>query len=146
MIGKSWNVSQRIMHGLDKKTHKYLIEPVCGTRHMEIKLHKCFINFTKKISVSKKMAMKGLFHSIKHDCQSTTGHNLRMLMIQYGKNRIEDMDIDMTENKQYEIIPNDEMWRVDFIKELIDIKHGIKVVAEFDTKEIDSLLQFTCIS
>ena len=55
------------------------------------------------------------------------------------------MDIDMTEYKQYEIIPNEEMWRVNFIKELIDIKHGIKIVAKFDTREIDSLLQFIII-
>ena len=36
---KTWNVSQRVMHRLDRKTHKYLIEPISETKHIMFHLH-----------------------------------------------------------------------------------------------------------
>ena len=51
-IEKSWNVSQRNIYKLHRKTYKYLIEPITGTRHIIFSLYKRFIKFTKAISSS----------------------------------------------------------------------------------------------
>ena len=33
-VEKSWNVSQRIMLDVPRRTHRYFIEPLSGTRHV----------------------------------------------------------------------------------------------------------------
>ena len=55
---KSWNVSQRNIYKLHRKTHKYLIEPITSTPHIIFSLFRHFIKFTKAISSSKKSTMK----------------------------------------------------------------------------------------
>ena len=79
-IEKTWNVAMRKMLKLDRCTHKYFIEPLSGTQHIKWSLNKRFVNFTCKISSSTKIPMKILFDTIKRDCRSTTGKNLRHVM------------------------------------------------------------------
>ena len=109
-IEKSWNVSKLNIYKLHRKTYKYLIEPITGTRHIIFSLYKRFIKFTKAISSSKKSTMKEITECVKYDCQSTTCRNLRKLMLCFGKDKIEDLDIDVTHGHLYEPIPNDEKW------------------------------------
>ena len=111
-----------------------------------LNLHKRFINFTNKLATSKKTAVRGLFDAIKNDCQSTTGHNLRSLMLYYQTDRIKDLTSDITDDRQYVAIPKAEEWKVNFIKELIDVKHGISLLPGFDREEIKDFLNFACIS
>ena len=99
MTYKSWNVSQRIIHELDRKTHKYLIEPISGTQHIMFALQKRFINFIKKINASKKTALRMLYETVKLDCQSTTGRNLRMLILLYDLDSIDDLLFDVLKGK-----------------------------------------------
>ena len=145
-VEKTWNVSQRKIHGLHRKTHKYLIEPISDTRHITFSLYKRFITFTKKISSSKKTAMKELLECVKDDCQSTTGCNIRKLLLRFGKTKFEDLDIDVMEGHIYEPIPIEEKWRVNIINELIDVKHGTKILPNFSCEEINSFLDLACIS
>ena len=146
MIAKSWNVSQRIMNGLDRKTHKYLIEPVSKTQHIMFHLQKRFITFTESIMTSNKLALRKLFDTVKYDCQSTTGRNLRMLMLRYERNNIRDINTKMLTNYEYAKIPDEENWRINLIKELIDVRHGIKSLPHCNRDEVKCLLDFTCIS
>ena len=73
MVQKTWNVSQRLMHKLNRKTHKYLIEPISETKHIMFHLHKRFCNFVLKLSSSKKLASRCLLSVLKNECQSVTG-------------------------------------------------------------------------
>ena len=145
-IEKLWNVSQRNIYKLHRKMHKYLIEPITGTPHIVFSLYKRFINFTKAISSSKKSTMKEILECVKYDCQSTIGHNLRKLMLRYGKYKIEDLDIDVTHGHLYEPIPNDEKWRINIINELVDVKEGNKILPNFGYEEINCYLDFICTS
>ena len=79
---------------------EYLIEPVSGTRNIIFSLYKRFITFTKNISSSKNSAMKELLECVKDDCQSTTGR-IRNLLLRFGKDRFEDLDVDVTEGHLY---------------------------------------------
>ena len=117
-IYKTWNVSQRIMHGLDRKTHRYLIEPVSESRHIMHAMHKRFIKFFKNIETSKKIALRGLFTKIKYDCQSRTGRNLRHLMLRYDVDLMENIQCERL-NQKYVDIPPKELWRIDVIKEVL---------------------------
>ena len=49
---------------------------------------------------------------VKYDCQSTTCRNLRKLMLRFGKDKIEDLYIDVTHGHLYEPIPYGEKWGI----------------------------------
>ena len=80
-LEKSWNVSQRLIFSLPRETHKYLIEPVSETKHMKQSLMKRFGRFSNMISGSKKNALRNVYNNVSQDCQSTTGYNLRRIML-----------------------------------------------------------------
>ena len=86
--------------------------------------------------------MKEILECIKCDCQSATGRKLRKLMLRFGKKRIEDLDIEITHGHPYERIPDDDKWRVYIINELVDVRHGIKILPNFGYEEINSYLDF----
>ena len=78
-LEKSWNISQRIMLDIPRNTHRYFLEPLSGTQHIQFSLYKRFIKFIDNIKKSKKPTMRHLLPVIKHDYRSTTGRNLRKL-------------------------------------------------------------------
>ena len=133
---------ERIMHGLDRKTHKYLIEPVSETKHIMFVIQKNFMNFTKRIAASKKLAIRVLFETVKYDCQSTTGRNLRRLMVQYELDTIHELGAEATNGKQYATLPEGESWRVDIVKEIVEINQGLLIVTNFTRNELRDILDF----
>ena len=56
-------------------------------------------------------------------------------MLRFGKDRIENLDIDVTDG---------ERCRVNSINELVDVRHGIKILPKFGYEEINSYLDFIC--
>ena len=52
-------------------------------------------------------------------------------MLRFGKDRIEDLDIEVTDGHLYERIPNGEKCRVNIISKLVDVRHGIKILPNF---------------
>jgi hypothetical protein len=85
MIENSWNVAIRKMLNIDFQTHRYLIEPLSCRRHIKFSLLKRFLTFIEKIKDSKKTPITTLLTSIKQDVRSTTGKNLRNIMLAVGK-------------------------------------------------------------
>ena len=80
-LEKSWNISQRIMMDIPRNTHRYFLEPLTGTQHIHFSLYRRFLKFVNNIKNSKKSTMRHMLSVIKHDCRSTTGRNLRNLML-----------------------------------------------------------------
>ena len=87
-IYKTWNTSIRKMFILDRTSHRYFIEPVSNVPHIKIALIKRFINFIEKLSCSTKICARNIFHTMKHDCRSNIGRNIRAIMKYCGKPRI----------------------------------------------------------
>ena len=146
MVLKTWNVSQRVMHGLDRKTHKYLIEPISETKHIVFHFHKRFVNFVKKIQRSKKLALRCLFGYLKSDCQSTIGRNIRHLQNEYHIGEIGEFHTRAATKKEYATIPKEEEWRIHIIKELIDVRQGMITVPGLSYNELKEILTFAAAS
>ena len=53
MTYNTWSSSIRSMFGVDKRTHRYLIEPLSGHKHLTAFLSKRFVKFTDTISTKK---------------------------------------------------------------------------------------------
>ena len=90
-LEKSWNVSQRIMLGIPRNSHRNFIEPLSNTKHITFSLFKRYIKFVDIIESSSKSVMKRMLRIVRRDCRSNTGKNLRKLMRIAGKTSIDDL-------------------------------------------------------
>ena len=48
--------------------------------------------------------------------------------------------------KKYRILPENEKYRVGFIKEIVDVKNNQLEVEGFDDEELEAILQHLCVS
>ena len=138
-LEKTWNVSQRIMLGLPRQSHRYFIEPLSSTKHIRFALMERYIKFAKTVEESEKIVLRTIFQSVKRDCRSTTGENLRNIMKLTKKTNVDDIEIGSTSGLTYHPIPSGEEWKVGFAEELIEIKsnrHGV----DLSTAELDEIL------
>ena len=144
-LEKSYNVSVRIMLGLPVATHKYLIQPLAGGLHVKQVLAKRFLKFCEDLKNSKKAVIKDTFEKIKVDIRSTTGRNLAELAQLLGKPamRLTPNDADLI---IYEKADSSEEYRIEFVKEVIDVKAGILEVEGFDEVELSLILDYLCTS
>ena len=146
MLEKSWNTSVRIMYDLPLQTHKYLIEPISETRHLKFVLIDRFVGFLQQIEKSQKHIPKQLLTFIKHDVKSTTGSNLRNILLLTNKHKIEEITRDDIQKLEYAPIDEKDKWKVGYIKEITDVKFNKLRVENFSTEELDDILEYLCTS
>ena len=145
-VENTYNSSVRIMGSLPRETHKFLVEPITGTPHLKKILCKRFLKFIESIKSSKKIALKNLFKVVKHDCRSVTGRNLLNIKLLVNKTNIDSLVPDDAMDIRYHEISEENVWRVNIVKELTDVKFGESYVEGFSRKELDSILNYVCIS
>ena len=146
MVENSWNVAMRLMLDLPRETHRYLIEPLSNTVHIKKILIQRFLRFLQQIRISSKKSTKFLLNTIMQDTRSTTGSNLRNILLSSSKFTI------------YELVPNDalsvdyhpiaisEEWRVKFISEIINTKHKQLNIINLTDEELEEMLNILCVS
>ena len=91
MVENSWNVSMRLMLDLPRETHRYLIEPLSKTSHIRKVLVQRFLKFLQQIRKSNKVSAKFLLNSICQDTRSTTGSNLRHILLSTNKSSVNEL-------------------------------------------------------
>ena len=79
---------------------RYFTEPLSETRHIKLALIKRFIKFTQKIANSTKTPMKTLYNCIRKECKSTTGNNLRCIMLLLDVDNIDYISTKMLEKDE----------------------------------------------
>lgn len=143
-LEKSWNVALRVFLRMPRNSHKYFIEPLSGQPHLKYKLLKKFVNFVNSIKTSDKKILRNTLQSVMYDCRSTTGNNLRKTMLLlngYDVNCVSKKDI---ERLVYDPIPVSDEWKVEFAKEIIDIKNNRLVLQDFSNKELNGIMEQIC--
>ena len=143
-LENSWNVSFRRTDDLPYQTHRYLV--VSRQMHLQKMLIRRFLSFLKQICRSHKTIPKQLLNSIQADTRSTTGSNIRRILLLKKKeiiDQISDRDIDGIE---YAEISEVDKWRVDIIKEVNDVKFGQSIIDWFTLEDCEEILEFACNS
>ena len=146
MLFNTWNKSVRLMSDVSIRTHRYFVEPLAGKRHLKITLMKRFLNFVQQIEKSSKILPKLLLQTIRNDARSTTGSNLRNILLLTQKYDILKLVPVDALGIQYEPILDENKWKIDMTKELIDAKWGEASIENFSMDEIDELLEYICTS
>ena len=100
----------------------------------------------EKITSSSKKAVKMLMETSKKDVRSITGQNFRNIMLLVGKSSVE--AVKKEDAYKIEYFPIDEMdkWKVDVIKEIIDVKNRILDIEDFELEKLEEILTHLCTS
>ena len=110
------------MFDLPRETHSYLIKPITETKHLKFVLLKRLLIFKEQVKSCDKNLLKMMFEICQNYSRSITGPNLRKLMLLCDKSSISDINSSDIDNLSYKQIPQEETWRIDVIKDLIEIK------------------------
>ena len=105
-----------------------------------------FLGFMEKISKSKKEALKMLMNTAKEDVRSVTGRNYREIMMLVGKTSVTDVIKKDVEKVEYFQMEKKNCWKVELIKEIIDVKSKITKIVNFNTEELETVLKYLCTS
>ena len=140
-MDKTWNTSQRIMLKIPRNSHRYFLEPLSGIQHIKFSLMKRFVKFIKKISNSQKHVLRNILGIVKKDCRSTTGRNLRKIMLLLGNTSIDEINEEDLNKQTYSPVNNHDEWRIVMAKELVEIKNKNVIVHSFTSTELDEILE-----
>ena len=120
----------------------FFIEPLSGIRHIKFSLKQRFIKFVRKISESNKAVLRAMFHTIKLDCRSTTGSNLRKLLLDRNKTSVNQLREENFKSDVYVNIPAGDEWKIVLAKELMEVKNKRLDLHNFTNQEQKELLEF----
>ena len=146
MMENTWNTSIRLMYDLPRQTHRNLIEPISETNHIRFHLIKRFLSFINQIENSPKQASKHLLKTVKHDARSTSGSNLRNILLMTDKYDVDDLNPSDARLIKYHPLNDDETWKVNFILEATDVKFEQLEVDGFQLEEIEEIIDYLCCS
>ena len=145
-IETSYNRSVKIMLDLPYATHRCLIEPLTGERHVKVVLISRFLGFMEKIACSEKKAVKMLMETAKKDVRTITGQNYRNIMLLVGKTTVDEVKKVDAEKIEYFPINEADRWKVNVIKEIIEVKNKHLDIANFELEELEEILTHLCTS
>ena len=144
-LENSYNTSVRIMMGIPRNTHRYLIQPLTESRHLKQSLVLRFLNFCEKLSKCKKEVVRTVFGKLKFNVRSTTGSNLKEISLLVNK-RVEDLSPKEASDIQYHQVRNEDKFRVGFVWEILNVKHGQLEVSGFTETELEMMPENLCTS
>ena len=143
MLENSWNKNVRIYFGLPLQAHRYFLCPISGSSHIRSILMKRFLSFAKNCEVSVKRSVRHLFKVVKNDAQSITGSNIRNILNLLNKDDFSQVVPSDTLALNYHQVENENQWRIELLKELIEIKHG-ELQVDLMPDEIDHMIFDIC--
>ena len=141
----TFNRSVKVMADLPFGTHRNLIEAVSGQQHMSLTLIRNYLNFIQKVRQSSKQVMKQLYNVAKSDVHTTTGCNLRNILLLTDLSSIDDLKPSTVGKIKYKEIMDEDKWRIPLIKEVMDMKSGNTSPPEgWTLEEMAEILDFAC--
>ena len=133
------------MADLPIATHRYLLESLSEQQHMSTTLVRNFLKFVTSIKKSSKPVLKELFAVAKSDVRTTTGSNLRNIMLQTNLLNVEKIHPGTADQIKYKEILEIDKWRVPIIREIIDMKCGDMDPPEgWTIDELQEILDLVC--
>ena len=102
-----------------------------------------FLSFLKMIKKCDKPAIMQLLDVVKSDVRLTTGHNIRHIMLQAGLETPDELLSRHVDVSYHEIVGADR-WRVDLLKEVVDVIVGDMDLLGFEKEELKEIRDYIC--
>ena len=91
------------------------------------------------------LLLKKLDLAVKHDVRTTTGSNLRNILLKTSLTSVYNLHPGIVQQIKYEEIREIDRWRVPIIQEAMDIKCGkVNPPVGWTVEELDEILNFAC--
>ena len=143
----SWNTMVRLVWNLPNTTHRYFVEEISHKPHMKASLYYRYLNFVKSLRSSKKKCVSSLCQRLCDDQGSIIRKNLNIIEKESNCANILSLDSRFVSNHViYAPVPDEEIWRINFIEELIQIRSNELFVDGFSRKEIQELINLIATS
>ena len=147
-FAKTWNVNIRIMFDLPRETHSWIVEELSGGKHF---LSMIFSRFTKYLSVLKKNkrpAIRTLYSVSVNDVRTTTGGNVRKILLQSG---MDPRIVPKCKFSMWKVYVASDTWSVPLISSLLqlrsenwEVNFDVEEDATLEDPEIELMLQAVC--
>ena len=135
--GEQLDRSIKVILDLPHETHRCLIEPLSGRIHIRRVFISRFLNMINSVKISKKPLLQTLLRVNQCRTTSTTGKNLRKIMLLQGVNHIEEIQVD--KDIPYLPLPEEEAWKVDQLQGMMEERQ----TGELEKDEME-LFNFLC--
>ena len=140
----SWNVTVRQVFNLNRKTHRYLIEPLSQCFHAKIMIYSRFVTFQKSLLNSSKLNVRFLAKLNVNDQRTLLGRTLQK-MRNLAECGIDELSASYVKrNIKYFETPMAETWRIRMLQELLMTREGKMSIESLKPCEIDQLLNELC--
>ena len=133
------------MFGVPIQTHRYFVVPISDHCHLRNILVKRFLNFIDSIKKSSKDIITNLFQCICFHVRSITGSNLRDIMLAVNKDNVLDLEPSDSGKIKYHEVKDEDKWKIDMVKELIEVKNETLQVENINIDEALFILETLCI-
>ena len=135
--------SFKIAFDLPYATHRYYYEAITKTQHPVLIIRRRFLNFIDMIRKSKKGTPKKLLEHIENDVRSTTGFNLRNIML--ATDNVTIASIDVMKSDVHVPVPEADSWKVIMVSELIDTLNNELEIENMEKQNLEDMLNNLCI-
>ena len=123
------------MMDLPQNTHRHLVQPLANGIYVKQVFASRFLKFCENLKIS----IRDTFKKVKFNIKATTGNNLPELGELLNKPFDELIPSDAS-NIVFAKFDDANKYRINFIKEIIDVKHGALEVNGFSQEELEEVL------
>jgi hypothetical protein len=114
---------------LPRGTHRYFIGEISETPHPQVIMTKRFLKFHETLQNSRKLSVKLLNEISCHNLMTSYGQNL------WNIRRLCDRVVtysNLMKVIQYAPVPDSDKWKIDVVKDLLEVKWNISKIEYFD--------------
>ena len=101
----------KVAFDLTFATYRYLVKPVVQSDHVKETLVKRFFSFIVQVNWSTKILPRHILKTIQHDVRSTTGSNMRNILLLTTKAEVETLEPSDYKNFKYHSINEENTWK-----------------------------------
>ena len=112
---------------------------------MKIRILKNYVGFIGELRSSKRPIIKQLLQISSSDSRTTTGSNLRNILLLTEHSSVDNLLPASVEGLVYKDLAENEQWKVELAKEIIDMKEDLMLAPQgWEKEELDDILTFLC--
>ena len=144
---KSWNTCAKVVWGVPRSTHTYLLDNLLVANFLSVKqqLVGRYINFVRNLINSSSPEVCVVSSMVARCARSTTGKNLKNIERETGMDPWTDQSWRIQEAIQRREVPKGEGWRIQYLAKLLDARLEMKDQCQ-DLEEINSIIDSLCSS
>ena len=121
MFTKTWNVNIRIMFDIPRESHCWIVEDISEGRHFLQMIYSRFAKYLVMVRKNKRPVLRCLYNIVKDDVQTTTGSNIRTLLLSTG---IDPRFMSRHNLKTWRVYPPKDNWTVPLLTSLLELRAG----------------------